>query len=261
MKFFFERKNDYLYFANRRIYTGNITDLLTYIYSCDPKKESPRYIYTMNVDQIISVMQSTQHLALYNESFVRTIDGAPLVWLSKYLGVKTSGRVTGADLLPAVAASAQEHKWKIAIVGGKAEVSKKAVRIINGQNNEIIAYYIPIPKLTDIRDSASTVATRKLNELNPNIVFLCLGGRKQESWYYQWRKELPSAIYIGSGAAVDFVAGNKRRAPRWVQMIGAEWVYRLFQEPGRLWKRYLLDAVGFSAIIFSTAFRRYLRRL
>jgi N-acetylglucosaminyldiphosphoundecaprenol N-acetyl-beta-D-mannosaminyltransferase len=82
----------------------------------------------------------------------------------------------------------------------------------------------------------------------PDIVFLCLGAPKQESWFMEWRDLLPDGVYIGAGAAVDFAAGVSTRAPAQLQRLGMEWVWRLAQEPKRLAKRYLIKGPRFLVI-------------
>ena len=96
----------------------------------------------------------------------------------------------------------------------------------------------------------------QLRDVAPDIVFVCLGAPKQELWYLQWRDQLPPAVYIGAGAAVDFAADRVRRAPKLVQRIGAEWVWRLAQEPRRLAGRYLGKGPAFLFVIGRSLARR-----
>ncbi|MDN5573728.1 MAG: WecB/TagA/CpsF family glycosyltransferase, partial [Micrococcales bacterium] len=98
-----------------------------------------------------------------------------------------------------------------------------------------------------------------LAQLDPSLVYLCLGSPKQEAWFEHWRRELPAAVYVGAGAAVDFAAGARRRAPRALQMIGGEWTWRLVQEPRRMAGRYLGRGPRFLGVIARSVLRDRLR--
>lgn len=107
---------------------------------------------------------------------------------------------------------------------------------------------VPMPMLSDAADPASQDAIASLVAFKPDVVFVCLGAPKQERWFRVWRDKLPGGVYIGAGAAVDFAAGTKRRAPRVVQEMGLEWVWRVFQEFGRLAPRYFVKGPSFVRI-------------
>lgn len=103
-------------------------------------------------------------------------------------------------------------------------------------------------RLSDVDDPASLEVVEALASLEPDLVFVCLGSPKQDVWVSRWRAKLPPAVYIGAGAAVDFVAGTKRRAPRALQRLGLEWAFRLAQEPRRLARRYLVRGPAFAMV-------------
>ena len=110
-----------------------------------------------------------------------------------------------------------------------------------------------------VDDPLSQEVIDRLAQLDPSLVYLCLGSPKQEAWFEHWRRELPAAVYVGAGAAVDFAAGARRRAPRALQMIGGEWTWRLVQEPRRMAGRYLGRGPRFLGVIARSVLRDRLR--
>ena len=82
---------------------------------------------------------------------------------------------------------------------------------------------------------------------DPDVLLVAFGNPKQEKWIGMYGRELGIPVMIGIGATLDFIAGHMQRAPEWMQNSGLEWLYRLLQEPGRMWRRYVVDMVGFSS--------------
>jgi len=153
-------------------------------------------------------------------------------------------RHTGADLLPLVAAQARRLGWRIAVTGGEEHIARIAAETLRRRfDADVVA--VPFPRITSVEDDGSRKVVDELVQLKPDLVFVCLGSPKQDVWVSHWRSELPPALYVGAGAAVDFVAGTKKRAPATIQRLGAEWIYRLVQEPRRLARRYLIRGPRF----------------
>jgi N-acetylglucosaminyldiphosphoundecaprenol N-acetyl-beta-D-mannosaminyltransferase len=231
----------------RPVFTGDMSSFLDTL-DDHAKDDVPHLAVTANVDHIIDLEGGSPLVDAYHAASLRTVDGAPLLWLLRKLGARDLHRITGADLITTTCREGAIRAWTVAIVGGADDVLEAAVRNLRAEHPRTTIVGIPAPMLGTPGDPAGREIVDALNELNPDIVFLCLGAPKQESWFLHWRPELPAAVYIGAGAAVDFAAGHKKRAPRPVQRIGLEWTWRLAQEFRRLAPRYLIKGPRFLRI-------------
>ena len=233
--------------AGRELFLGDQGELLARIEALLPAREVHTVI-TPNVDQTLNYTCDTRLRRAYDEAEIRITDGFPLVKLGHLLGAARLQRHTGADLLPLLAAQARRCGWRIAVTGGEEHVAQVAAdKLSKLYDADVVA--VPFPHISSVEDDGSRKVVDALARIKPDLVFVCLGSPKQDVWVSHWRSELPPALYVGAGAAVDFVAGTKRRAPRTVQRIGAEWIFRMAQEPRRLAWRYLVRGPRFVYIV------------
>lgn len=229
--------------AGRELFRGDQRDLLARIESLLPA-QGVHTVITPNVDQTLNYVNDARLRRAYDEAEIRITDGFPLVKLGQLLGAAHLHRHTGADLLPLLAAQAHRHGWRIAVTGGEEHVAQVAAdKLARLYGADVVA--VPFPHIASVEDDGSRKVVDALNRIRPDLVFVCLGSPKQDVWVSHWRSELPPALYIGAGAAVDFVAGTKKRAPKTLQRIGAEWIFRMAQEPRRLAWRYLIRGPRF----------------
>ncbi|MCL5996852.1 MAG: WecB/TagA/CpsF family glycosyltransferase [Chloroflexi bacterium] len=201
-------------------------------------------IATVNADFVIKAHADPELRQILQETDMATADGMPLVWGARALGVPLAGRVTGADLVPALAARAAQNGYSLYFLGGAPGVALRAaarlqelnagLRIAGVSSPAIPSLFEPDPALLDTIRAA-----------HPDILLVALGNPKQEKWINMHASELSIPIMIGVGGTLDFIAGTTRRAPEWMQHAGLEWLFRLIQEPRRLWKRYVVDLAGF----------------
>lgn len=205
-------------------------------------------VVTANVDQILSLREHPELARAYDVAAMRLIDGMPIAFLARILGARDVHRHTGADLLPQCAALAADRGWRITITGGADEVGRQAVQRLRHDHPGAVIHHVPFPVIRSLDDPATDRVVSALHALNPSIVFLCLGSPKQEKWFLKRRDDLPKAVYVGTGAAVDFAAGTKIRAPRWMQGMGLEWLWRLGHEPRRMAHRYLVRGPRFLGV-------------
>ena len=210
----------------------------------------PVLVVTPNVDQTIDLERDPEFRGAYQDAALRLIDGAPLSMLARLLGATGVHRHTGADLLPFLVSRSEREGWTVAVAGGSAGVSKLAVARLQALYPGANVVNVPFPHLTVVDDPRSLEVVDELSRVSADIVFLCLGAPKQEIWFTRWRSVLPPGVYIGAGAAVDFAAGTARRAPSVLRRVGAEWLWRLAQEPTRLRTRYLVKGPTFLAIAY-----------
>lgn len=202
-------------------------------------------VVTPNVDQLLVARAQPELRRLFREASILLADGAPLSALARALGGGVPPRHTGADLLPAVARLSRERGLRIAITGGSRGVAEQAAARLEREHPGSIVRAVAFPERgQDDVDAQARVAT-ELWSMEPDVVFVCLGFPKQENWVLDQGDRLPPAVYVGAGAAVDFAAGAQVRAPRVIQTLGLEWMWRLVREPRRLAHRYLVRGPGF----------------
>ncbi|MCX6952894.1 MAG: WecB/TagA/CpsF family glycosyltransferase [Verrucomicrobia bacterium] len=205
----------------------------------------PHYIVTPNVDFLVQARQDAElHQILVNADLV-LCDGKPLVWASQWLGNPLPGRVAGSDLVPVLLHRAAERGWKIFLLGGADGVGAEAAQRIAAAHPTLraVAHYSPPHRALAEMDHAGIIA--RVQAARPDIVLVCFGCPKQEKWIFRNYRAAGVPVMIGAGGTVDFLAGRLRRAPVWMRRTGTESVFRLLQEPRRLFQRYAGDLVGF----------------
>ena len=179
-----------------------------------------------------------------------TADGMPIVLLSRLLRRGLPERVTGADMVPAICHRCAEEGLSVYVLGGdKDAVSEAFARLSLTPSLP----HSPTPSLLVGHDDSFVKLDRehpeiveRINAAKPDILFVALGNPKQELWMGRNLSKLDVGAVIGIGGTFNFIAGKVKRAPKWVQKSGLEWIYRIIQEPGRLWKRYAYGLVKFS---------------
>lgn len=201
-------------------------------------------IATINADFVVKSLHDAELRRILQEADMATADGMPLVWSARLLGVPIEGRVTGADMVPALAGRAAQKGYSLYFLGAAPGVAQKAAEILQQQYPSLKIAGIAAPSPEEVQAEDSTIIA-ECKAVNPDILLVAFGNPKQEKWIYRHAHELGIPVMIGVGGTFDFIAGVTKRAPYWMQQCGLEWVYRLLQQPGRLWKRYTTDFFGF----------------
>jgi N-acetylglucosaminyldiphosphoundecaprenol N-acetyl-beta-D-mannosaminyltransferase len=183
-------------------------------------------------------------------------DGMPLIWASRIGGTPLPQRVPGSSLVWSLARRAAQKGWSIYLLGGAAGAAERAGKILQERNPGLAIAGTCCPEMGFDKDPAKLAEIRqRVVSARPTIVYVALGFPKQENVIRYLRAALPNATFIGVGISLSFIAGDVRRAPRWVQISGLEWVHRLAQEPRRLARRYLVDDAPFALLhLFPRAF-------
>jgi len=201
-------------------------------------------IATINADFVVKSLQDAELRRILQEADMATADGMPLVWSARLLGVPLKGRVTGADMVPALAEQAAQKGYSIYFLGAAPGVAEKAAHILQRQYPTLQIAGIASPSAEAVQNGDPAVIAA-CKAAKPDILLVAFGNPKQEKWIYRHAQELGIPVMIGVGGTFDFIAGVTKRAPQWMQQSGLEWSYRLLQQPGRLWKRYITDLFGF----------------
>lgn len=212
-------------------------------------------IATVNVDFLVNALDHEELHRLLQNTSLNVADGEPIVWASKAAGLPLRERVAGADLIPRLVAEASSRRWHIHFFGSGPGVGDRAVDVLLDRYPGTRLTSESGPMITDVNE-VGEADLRALADVNADIVCVALGNPKQERFIAAHGHRLGVPVMIGIGGTLDMLIGDRKRAPAWVQRIGAEWIVRAFQEPRRLGGRYLRDAR-----IFVPRQLRYLRRL
>ena len=202
-------------------------------------------IATINADFVVKSLRDTQLRHILRCADMATADGIALVWGARLLGVPIKGRVTGVDMVSAMAQRAAATGHSIYFLGAAPGVAQKAAEILQQRYPGLVVAGIDSPSRRAVKDGDPSIIDA-CKEADPDILLVAFGNPKQEKWIYTHARELSIPVMMGVGGTFDFVAGVTKRAPAWVQSLGMEWLYRLVREPRRLWRRYAIDLIGFS---------------
>jgi N-acetylglucosaminyldiphosphoundecaprenol N-acetyl-beta-D-mannosaminyltransferase len=214
------------------------------------------WIVTANTDLLRQAAESPEVRQLFREADWIVADGMPLLWAARVAGRPLPERVAGSDLVRDLAARAAANGRRLFLLGGEKGVAETAAARLREAYPGLQVVGVASPQLSSEPTEAELEAVRdQLAVARPDLVYVAFGAPKQERVIRALRPAFPATWWMGCGISLSFVAGRVRRAPRWMQRSGLEWVHRLAQEPGRLWRRYLHD-VGFAVRLLAAARRR-----
>lgn len=182
---------------------------------------------------------------VYNTAGLTVPDGMPLVWAGRRAGFDRMARVAGPDLFERVMAEAAERGWSQYFYGGAEGVAEELRDTFVARHPGLKVAGVRCPPYRPLTEAEDAAVVEEINAAKPDIIWVGLGAPKQERWMAEHRDRLDAAVLIGVGAAFDFHTGRLDRAPLWMQQSGLEWSYRLYKEPRRLWRRYLLGIPRF----------------
>lgn len=168
-------------------------------------------------------------------------DGMPLVWLSRWRRKPLPERITGADLIWSMCELAANRGYRVFLLGGAPGVAETAGQRLQARLRGLQIAGIAAPSLDTLTPLDQSRLITQIRQARTDILFAAFGQPKGELWLAEHIQELGVPVAVQIGAALDFVAGRVRRAPRFVQRMGLEWAYRTLQEPRRLLPRYLAD--------------------
>lgn len=205
------------------------------------------WVITPNLDHLRRACRDATYRELLEEGDLVLADGMPLVWASRLQGTPLPHRVAGSTLVGLLADAAAARGRSLYLLGGAPGAAEAAAEALRGRNPQLRIVGTHCPAIGFERDEQQMkILQDQLRLAQPDIVYVALGSPKQERLIRQVRGDLPGAWWLGVGISLSFLGGQVRRAPRWAQKIGLEWLHRLSQEPGRLAKRYLVEGIPFA---------------
>jgi len=200
-------------------------------------------VSTINLDFVVRAQTDPDVMRIFRRTGMNLADGSPVVWLGRLLGVEMPGRVAGADFVPAMIRDLAGSGARLFLLGGEGGVAAAAGERLGQLYPGIVIAGTYEPPRAAVEDMNNAEILARIAEAKADVLLVALGHPKQERWIDRHRDQLSVSVAIGVGCVLDLIAGRSRRAPRWMQIAGLEWLYRLAQEPHRLVRRYLTDAV------------------
>lgn len=208
------------------------------------QKREASYVVTPNVDHIVQLEKDSLLQSVYEHAGLVVADGQPMIWISRWYKRPIKEKVSGSDLFLYLCDMCAKKGYSLFILGAAEGVGLRAAnnmkRTYKGLN--ITGVYSPKYGFESDEEELARIKNEILIA-NPDVLILALGSPKQEYFMYKYYKELNVPISLGLGAAVDFAAGEQKRAPKWMQKYGLEWFYRVLREPKRMTKRYFKDFI------------------
>lgn len=196
-----------------------------------------KVVCVANVHMLMEAHWNAEFSSVLHNADIVTPDGMPLVWMMKLMGIREQNRVAGMDILLALCKSAPAQNVSVFFLGSETTILQKMRSKLEREfPNLRIADMVSLPfrPLTAAEDEA---IVQRINQSQAKLVLVSLGCPKQEYWMHNHKGKI-QAVMIGLGGVFPVLAGVHKRAPLWIQNLGLEWLYRLVQEPRRLWKRY-----------------------
>jgi N-acetylglucosaminyldiphosphoundecaprenol N-acetyl-beta-D-mannosaminyltransferase len=220
----------------------------------------PHYIATANVDFLVQALHDVELKRILLDAHLVLCDGTPLVWASRLLGNPLPERVAGSDVVPLLIQVAAEKGYRPFFLGATPDSIEEAVTKLRQKypTLDIAGYYSP--PFNRLLEMDHDEIRRRILQAQPDLLFVGFGCPKQEKWINMHYRSLGVPVSIGVGGTIDFLAGKLARAPRWMQVTGTEWIFRLAQEPKRLLARYARDLWHFGWGIAGQLYRLQLQR-
>ena len=198
-----------------------------------------RYVSLCNVHSVVTTTRDPEFKIVINNADMSAPDGAPVAWALRHLGYTSQQRISGPDLMWRYLSRAERLGQSVFFYGSTDATLDKLKKSVARQFPQLLVCGTCSPSFQTQTAEEDVAEVEAINRSGANVVFIGLGCPKQERWMAAHCGRI-HAVMIGVGAAFDYHAGTVRRAPIWWQEHGLEWLYRLYSEPRRLFKRYLV---------------------
>lgn len=203
-------------------------------------QKNPAMIFTPNVQRVVAAQKDASIREIYRRADLLLADGMPLYWSSRLLRKGLKERIAGSDLIFTFCERAAREGHRVFFLGAAPGVAAEAAQNLAARYPGLPVagtYSPPFGFEADKKEIDRVIAL--LQSSKPDLLFLALGYPKEENFLWRHKSSIQVPVSIGVGASIDFASGRVKRAPRWVQMVGFEWLFRLLRDPRRLWRRYV----------------------
>jgi len=211
-----------------------------------------QYVVTPNVDHVVMLQEDEALRAAYKGASLILADGMPVVLAARLLGKNIPQRLAGSDIVPALFDEAQKRgPLTTFLLGASPGVGDRAAVHIQQRwpQIKVVGTYSP-PLGFEYHEAENTSIMEQISAAQPDVLIIGLGAPKQELWVHAHQQQINAPVALCVGATIDFLAGEKPRAPLWMQLYGLEWLHRCASEPRRLLFRYARDACIFPKLVW-----------
>lgn len=201
----------------------------------------------INAGKVVLMQKDPELFSSVVSCDIINADGQSIIWAARFLGKKIPERVAGVDLMQKLVKLAYEKKYKCFFFGAKEEVVKRVADFYSQKYGpEILAGY----RNGYFTKAEGPVIARQIADTGAQLLFVAITSPKKENFLFDNKDVLKGVNFtMGVGGTFDVIAGVTKRAPDWMQKIGMEWFYRFLQEPGRMWRRYLVGNFKFIMLV------------
>lgn len=213
-----------------------------------------KQVCVSGVHGVIEAEHDASFREILNTADLNVADGVPIVWLGRLSGTNGIGRVFGPDLMLEVCKHSIARKYSHFFYGGNEGVADALAEAMHGLYPGIRIAGTYCPPFRVLTDEEQATIINVINSARPDILWVGLSTPKQERWIAAMKSRLNVGVVLGVGAAFDYNTGKIKRAPRWAQSAGLEWLFRLLQEPRRLYRRYLINNPKFLLLLAGQLF-------
>lgn len=216
-------------------------------------------LVTPNVDDIMKHQRDEEFHRYASQAEFCVCDSKIVLLASKFLGKSLKEAIPGSGFFPEYCEYHKNDNTKIFLLGAKEGVGEEAKKRINqrvGRELVVGSYSPPYGFEKDEKECEHIIEI--LSKSSANVVLVGLGNPKQTKWIYKYKDRLPNIdVFLALGATIDFEAGNVKRAPKLVQKLALEWLYRLYKEPKRMYRRYLIEDMPFFWLLLKQKLGKY----
>jgi N-acetylglucosaminyldiphosphoundecaprenol N-acetyl-beta-D-mannosaminyltransferase len=232
-----------------RIDAVQIPDVIAQMERWIFERGSPRYIAVTGMHGVTEAESNSGFRRVLEEAALVVPDGMPLVWLGRRQGFHLARRVYGPELLEEFCRATVSRGYRHFFYGGASGVAGQLAAKLQDQfpGMRIAGTYSPPFRMLTAEEDQSIA--EHVNASQADVLWVGLSTPKQERWMHAYRKKLNVPVLVGVGAAFDFHTGRVAQAPYWMREHGMEWLFRLLQEPQRLWRRYLFGGSRFVFLV------------
>lgn len=238
--------------GDRRIILGVPVDSVTYAETLDHVArfvagERLHQLCTVNAEFLMAAQDDPAFMAILNQADLCIPDGVGALWAARWLGTPLKERVAGSDLIWLLAGRAAREGWRLFLLGGWNDVAARTAEILTRRypGLQVVGTYAGSP-----REEENDAIVARVNASRADVLLVAYGAPAQDKWIARNREALATVrAAMGVGGSFDFVVGEAKRAPGWMQRLGLEWLHRLLREPWR-WRRQLALPRFVLAVIF-----------
>ena len=217
------------------------SEILDSIDECIDRR-TPCQVVGVNVDQALRVIEDEYSHQIFDNAEIVFTDGKPIVWMAKWLKRPIVEKISGPDLMLLLCERAAQKKYKIFLLGCAEGVAANAAKKLEEMypGLQCVGTYSPPFGFEKDPEEMQKIITM-LKESGADQLFVGMGSPKQDIFIYENMEKYQIPVSYSMGAAIDFIGGSVKRAPKWMSDVGLEWFHRMMQNPKRLVKRYLVD--------------------